>query len=396
MALVLKPEDGLPNISSDEDNHIQVLVQLRDHDFDSAGSKTGKLTSINDYDLVQKYLKLCQVEPVPVQVSWGLFKQYLNVKHDEIQFLSQELIAHRQSVHAKEQTGTFNNLDLKLFYLFLLFKKQTVRRALKSFIRGSHTELQKQLVVARVRMIYAHYDGIDLEIDLYAKLVGIPSPLLSVTRSNMCSLVHDAELFGGGGTTDVKGLTDTLCDHTQLIKEKVNFQLHVDADASKDTYCAVAYTRQSPINPVDVQLCMTQSRFTQLHKKSTLPLFAGALHDSFSESFFLLEGKSIRRSINFAWLGICLDTIFLGSLSLLWLRGCIQLDFRLTLDASYHLLLKITLMWCPGICPWRMTWTPFYFFLVFLGNVPCFLLLGEYFLMKRTFFAWQFLNVDLC
>ena len=188
MALVLKPEYGLPNISSDEDNHIQVLVQLRDHDFDSAGSKTGKLTSINDYDLVQKYLKLCQVEPVPVQVSWGLFKQYLNVKHDEIQFLSQELIAHRQIVHAKEQTGTFNNLDLKLFYLFLLFKKQTVRRALKSFIRGCHTELQKQVVVARVRMIYAHYDVIDLEIDLYANLVGIPSPLLSVTRSNMCSL----------------------------------------------------------------------------------------------------------------------------------------------------------------------------------------------------------------
>ena len=65
--------------------------------------------------------------------------------------------------------------------------------------------------MSKVKEIYAHHDVLDHEIDLYAKTIGIPSPLLEIALSNASSSLGDPNI---GASAHPKG--DQQKDKTDL------------------------------------------------------------------------------------------------------------------------------------------------------------------------------------
>ena len=119
-------EDGLPALSSDEDQIAQEGFRIRDHDLDGGSHQTSKLSSIRSIDLIREFLEWCQVEPRSVLVSWEQYKNNIYVKCEEISALSQEFMSHRLGVQNKDQTAIYNQTELNEVYRAMLYKKQAV------------------------------------------------------------------------------------------------------------------------------------------------------------------------------------------------------------------------------------------------------------------------------
>ena len=252
-------KEDTPTHSSDEDVQILEEFTIRDHDLDAVTFRTGKLISIRSLDLVREHLEWCQIEPRIIRVTWDNFKHNIFVKCDEIKFLSNELMSHRLGIENKEQTAIFNRSELGEVVLAMLYKKQSVRRAFKYFIRSSHTTQQKQLIVAKVKDTYSYFDIMDYEIELYSKLLGFPSPALDValskatssvgqnevrddseklspTKSSDMSSVPDSSRHTGEDiekSNDKNNLTETLKRQTRLLKEHDEVILKISKDAEE-------------------------------------------------------------------------------------------------------------------------------------------------------------------